>query len=203
MSSDAGSRNSNQRRLIAALEACQKEFATGISEYALIRLLQSERFLLLDEDALRDSLTLFQCHFMLFNGLYQLRDKWVKADKGWLSIHATAIVLQPLTHSEAGLAEADPLQAYYLDWANLDQTNKQDVDDLISDFWLRMGNTLTPAEEQKARQILEFNPDEALSKSLVKKRYYKLQHHHHPDKGGDGEAASDLTWAYNVLVGAV
>lgn len=51
----------------------------GLSEHSLINLLQQEPHCFFDEQALRDSHTLFQTHFLLFHCLYRLQKQWAEA----------------------------------------------------------------------------------------------------------------------------
>ncbi len=192
------------RALYQALESMEADFRSGISEYALISRLQKPPFELLDNQALRDNLLLFQCHFVLFNLLYTLQVQWAMEGKGWLDILATNIVLLPVDDLSKRLTLADPLRVYYLDWNNLDATRREDVDELIADFWVKMGRPAAPpasrSELSEARAVLEISEDAVLDRSLVKKQYRRLQHQHHPDKGGDNAHSGRLIWAYELLI---
>lgn len=195
------------RALYQALESMEADFRSGISEYSLITRLQQPPFELLDEQALRDNLLLFQCHFVLFNLLYTLQVQWAREGKGWLDILATNIVLLPDDDLAKRLTVPDPLRLYYLDWNNLDATRREDVDDLIACFWAKMGRpSASPAsgsELLEARAILEIAEEAAIDRSLVKKQYRRLQHLHHPDKGGDNQHSRKLVWAYELLMTSV
>lgn len=192
------------RALYQALESMEADFRNGISEYTLISKLQKPPFELLDEQALRDNLLLFQCHFVLFNLLYTLQVQWAQEGKGWLDILATNIVLLPTQELSNRLTLPDPLRVYYLDWNNLDATQREDVDELIEGFWVKMGRAATPVvtsgEMAQARALLEISEEAVLDKTLVKKHYRRLQHLHHPDKGGDNTLSRQLIWAYEVLI---
>jgi hypothetical protein len=100
------------------LNAFQSQFTAGISEFELITALKQPPYSLFDEDALRDPLTLFQTHFVLFHSLYHLRNEWREQKVGELDIRATQIKLDSILSFDADLQVADPLADYYLDWTN-------------------------------------------------------------------------------------
>ncbi|QJR81171.1 molecular chaperone DnaJ [Alteromonas pelagimontana] len=198
-----------QQQLFSALISLQSQLQQGLSEYSLLQILQSPPYSLIDKNALRDSLSLFRCHFVLFNALYQLRCQWLKEKHGVLSIHATQIKLAPYQAMPEGLTTEDPLQSYYLDWQNFTDTSKQDVDGLIDGFWRQMagekglhvgGAEQKNAEQEKqARQVLLIAEATTLSLPLIKRQYKKLLHQLHPDKGGNEDEAKMLIWAYQLL----
>lgn len=195
------------RHLQLTLYAMQSRFEAGISEFELISLLQKSPYSLFDEAALRDSLALFRCHFILFHCLYRLQDEWLAEKQGLLNIHTTSIRLETLAVSTETPALADPLRDYYLDWNNFDSTGKEDVDALIDSFWVKMGSGIHMSADEntinEARNVLEIAPDIRLTRSLIKKQYRHLLHRHHPDKGGENPVAAELVRACEVLLSAV
>ncbi|MFC4698569.1 DNA-J related domain-containing protein [Glaciecola siphonariae] len=80
-----------------ALETFKPQFIEGMDEYSLIKSLKLPPFELFDDQALRDPLTLFQTHFILFHHLYQLRAQWRSQGVGELEIALTKITLLPMT----------------------------------------------------------------------------------------------------------
>lgn len=193
----------NQQALVRTLRAFEAEFTAGISEFALITRLQSAPYRVFDRDALADNLTMFQCHFVLFNALYQLRDQWFDERGLLLDIHTTSIEIRGEKAGPHAVMADDPLRTYYLDWSHFTSTSMQDVEALIDSFWERMGNPKVPANENDVRQakaLLGIPFDKTLSKSLIKKHYHKQQHLHHPDKGGNNVQAGKLSWANEVLL---
>mmetsp|Transcript_16093 Transcript_16093/g.50599 ORF Transcript_16093/g.50599 Transcript_16093/m.50599 type:complete len:92 (-) Transcript_16093:35-310(-) len=78
-----------QALLQEVLSSFQSQFVEGISEFEIITLLKQPPYSLFDEDALRDSLMLFQTHFVLFHSLYRLRNEWREQKVGELDIAAT------------------------------------------------------------------------------------------------------------------
>jgi hypothetical protein len=200
----AQSLDAYQDHLIHTLEQLESEFRLGLSEYELLSILRQPPYALFCGQSLSDPLTLFRCHFALFNGLYRLRDQWLASESGVLVIHTTKIQLQPYYANNSGLAKRDPLAEYYLDWANFKQTDADDVNQLIESFWRTMGaDTLVVTNSQElnqARDILGLSHDDALSSDLVKRQYRKRQHQQHPDKGGTADDAQQLNWAYELLL---
>lgn len=199
-----------QQRLHNLLRSWRDLFEKGISEYELLTLLKKPPHNLFDADSLSDSLVLFQTHFILFHTLYQLRDEWHAQKEGELDIFATLIKLQPpQVMVEQSIDKGDPLAQYYLNWDNLHQSNKNDVDVLLNSFWQKMlgGGTLAQPSDDTLLQslaILELGHIELPSLHLVtlstiKSQYRKLQHRYHPDKGGDNESAQAVSRAYTLL----
>lgn len=193
----------NEQALVATLRKLETEFVEGISEFGLISLLQAAPYHVFDSDALRDNLTLFQCHFVLFNALYTLRDQWFDERRQVLDIHATNIQLRTEKEGCNTVTTDDPLRSYYLDWSHFNSTSAQDVEALINSFWERMGNPVLAVDEHdvnRAKALLDIPDESVLSKSVIKKHYHRQQHLHHPDKGGDGALAGKLSWAKQVLL---
>ncbi|GGF62333.1 DNA-J related domain-containing protein [Alteromonas lipolytica] len=186
--------------LLEALTECKPLLAEGISEYQLIKQLQAPPWLLFTGIELSEPLAMFQCHFALFNALYRLSEEWRQAGVGELDIHTLAIRLKPVTQSKAALTGHDGLKAYYLNWDNFTDTNSNDVNALLDDFWQRMaGQTLPASDVTAARSTLELESDLPLEPALVKKQYRKLLQQHHPDKGGSTAKAQAISQAYRVL----
>jgi len=92
----------------------------GISEHTLIRRLATEGWPFFADAQLADQLQLYRVHFVLFHFLYRLRDHLRGEQRAELHISPLRIALGAYSEGRAGLAGADPLRAYYLDWDNLD-----------------------------------------------------------------------------------
>lgn len=171
-----------------------------LKEHQLITILQSPPYELFNADALSNSLTLFRCHFVLFHHLYILQDDCHQKNIGSLNIHTTKIVLVELNEKrQAGLAELDPIKAYYLDNANFDNTDHQDVEDLIDSFWKKMASGYDFSEEQKLQALALLDLQEPITQTQLKSQYRLKQHIYHPDKGGDEEISKQLLEAYQLL----
>lgn len=193
-----------QALLKDSLESFQIQFTQGISEYELIKALQDPPYALFNKDALRDSLVMFQTHFVLFHCLYQLRNTWRTQRVGELEIGPTLIKLHESVPNESGLEAADPLADYYLNWDNLKDTDAAGVEALLESFWQKMGgiNTLelaTQDEIQYAITILELPGVDKLNVTQLKQYYRKQQHAIHPDKGGSIEQSQAVLQAYTLL----
>jgi hypothetical protein len=191
------------------LVSFKPQFAEGISEFELINLLKEAPYQLFNADALSDSLVLFQTHFILFHALYKLRAHWRAELQGELDICATQIRLlpnveRPIPEDATNLQEAEPLAEYYLNWQNLSDTKHADVEDLLSQFWLKMAGfddqfSMSDQEVADACYTLEIGNRESLDLRLLKQQYRKLQHRYHPDKGGDVAQSQAVLHAYTAL----
>jgi len=195
--------DSVQACLVDTLFTFAEDLREGITEFELIKRLQAPPFSIFSASSLNTSLGLFQTHFLLFNALYHLQEKWLLERIGILRIHTLNIELQPFSENDAGLQRADPLRAYYADWQNLESTSETDVDALIDSFWkqwVSQREMVTEDQEVNARQVLEISQNEQLSAALLKKQYRQMQHRHHPDKGGNNARAQAVSDAYAVLL---
>ncbi len=188
--------------LVETLQHFQGIFRNGVSEYNLIQILKDKPFKLFNDNALNDTLALFQTHFVLFNALYQLQQRWRQDQTGLLRIHTTKILLEPYIRQHAAIGEHDALARYYLDWNNFSDTNINDVDAMLDSFWERMaGKTMVDTTElSHAKAILEIPEDKVMTKAFLKMKLRQLQHQHHPDKGGDPDKAKNLMMAYQRLL---
>ncbi|RUO73365.1 DNA-J related domain-containing protein [Idiomarina ramblicola] len=172
------------------------------TELQLIESLQSPRYEFFDKEALRDPLTLFQTHFLLFHCLYKLRERWRVQQKYELFIHTLNIERQPWHSGVSALAENDPLAEYYLDLNQLSTTSEADVESMLDDFWHRMGHSSSKAGNDmpaaEAWQLMEVEPP--ATRSFIKKQYRKLVHKYHPDKGGSVAKMQKVQKAYHRVI---
>lgn len=188
-----------------ALHGMAASFDDGISEYALLQSLQASPWHLFEGVNLSDSLAMFQTHFVLFNALYTLNDDWQRNGEAGLDIHTLKIIRRSqsakVSHSGSTQLESDdPLRAYYLDWSNLKDSDRDGVEKLLNGFWERfVGSGYTDDDVNKARSILELDEGMPLTATGLKRQYRKLLQTHHPDKGGSTEASQQITEAYRVL----
>jgi len=172
------------------------------TEHELIASLQEPPFEFFDKEALRDPLTLFQTHFLLFHCLYKLRERWREERKYELFIHTLNIECQPWQRGASALTEKDALAEYYLDLNQLGATSGADVESMLDDFWQRMGHsparvgTDMPVED--AWEIMEVKPP--ASQAVIKKQYRKLVHKYHPDKGGSVAKMQKIQKAYHRVI---
>jgi len=169
----------------------------GMSEFDLLKSLQSENLIHLEPDTFTDSLKLFKTHFLLFHHLYRLRDEWHEAGKGCLSIHTLSIQLRPYVQGDAALAFNDPLRAYYLDLDELAKTEAEDVERLLHSFWRGLAQPIHSGERQRALSILGLEKD--ADASMIQKAWRQQAMVLHPDRGGDAEQFKNVCWAKDYL----
>nr|MDN4503207.1 DNA-J related domain-containing protein [Alteromonadaceae bacterium BrNp21-10] len=178
------------------------EHTDGISEYALFKILQSAPYQLFEAEDLQDPLRLFQSHFIVFNALYHIREKWLSDHLGLLHIGCIRIRLAPWQSGQEGLVQQDKLRTYYLNWQHLADTDQQQVESLLDRFWLKFAG-LAPAESNNSmslQQALELlSLESPYSAQQLKQQYRKMLHRHHPDKGGENDHTGLLHQAYQRL----
>ena len=138
---------------------------------------------------------LFRAHFLLFNALYELRDRCLASRQAVLRIHALDIRWLPWEEGEAGLDSPDPLRDYYLDWSNLDDTSAVDVEEMIDSFWSRIGRI-----DGRAEALAELGLEDPVDDDMIKKRWRRLAMEHHPDRGGDTEQLQTIHAAIRTLL---
>jgi hypothetical protein len=176
--------------------------SNGLSEYELFNYLKSAPYKLFDSEVLRDPLSLFQSHFIVFNALYQLQDTWIQNKTGQLQIHCSCICHTPWDTTQNQLIRQDKLRAYYLDWANLSDTDQSQVEALLDSFWMAFSGmpSLDQDNNMPLQQALELlNLRTPYTSQQLKQQYRKLLHKHHPDKGGDNGQTVQLHNAYQRL----
>ncbi len=180
------------------LYALLREAPAGISEYALIQQLKTNHCAYIPQLPLTNKLVLFRTHFLLFNALYQLRDRLLEAREQHLQINTLCIQLLPYSSGTAELCEQDPLRSYYLDMSQLGDTSERDVERLLQSFWTRMQGG---EEKQAALQLFELSeqPSSGLNLSTIKQRYRQLVSIHHPDRGGSTSRLQSINTAMEIL----
>jgi hypothetical protein len=177
---------------------------TGVQTCALPISLKSPPYSIFDEDALCDSLMMFQTHFVLFHCLYQLRNRWREQKIGELVIGLTTITLNPILESSINIETEDSLANYYLDWSNLGCSNKNDIEALLDSFWQKMAGAelnanMSLSELKRVCIVMEIESLADITLLELKQQYRKLQHKNHPDKGGSRRASQSVLQAYSQL----
>ena len=176
-----------QHFLLETLQA----FPEGIREYDLIQCLSQQENVLLNTDPFRDHLSLFQTHFLLFHVLYRLQQEVVNTKAFSLEISSLLIQLKPYQASTTGqLNRHDPLRDYYLDIDQLQNTNQQDVTELLDSFWRRFAGL-----ENRGNALLILGLEDPVSDTDIKLQYRRLAMQHHPDRGGEAEVFHRITIA--------
>jgi len=146
---------------------------------------------------LADKLVLFRTHFLLFNALYQLRDRLWREQRGTLQISPLCIQLLPYQAGSRELREQDPLRDYYLNLDHLRDTDERDVEKLLASFWTRMQGG---EEKRAALELFELaDQPQALTLATIKHRYRQLVSQHHPDRGGSTARLQSINKAMEIL----
>lgn len=169
----------------------------GLSEFELLSRLDDDPENTFEKGNMRDSLNLFQTHFLLFHALYRLQTALADAGEAYLEISALCIRLHPFKQSDRQqLAGHDPLRDYYLDLANLEQTQQADVDAMLGNFWRRY-----LLHDQRTEYLAVLQLEEGASSDEIRLQYRRLAMQHHPDRGGDTERLQQINEAYAALMG--
>jgi hypothetical protein len=166
----------------------------GVSEYQLIECLKQqnpENY----EWMKGDNLDIFRGHFILFHVLYKLRLFLWEQELHHLEIHTLKIKLMKWEQLGQGMVVVDPLQDYYLDLSQLEQTNAEDVEKMLDYFWVQFVH-LDGREDALA--VLELqDPVDDVS---IKLQYRRLAMLHHPDRGGDQKKLQAINRAMDQLL---
>lgn len=167
----------------------------GLSEFELIKALEADGEPGFEAGCLRDNLSLFQTHFLLFHTLYRLNDQLWEQGEGRLEINALHIQWLPLREGDQQqLAEHDPLRDYYLDLDNLKKADVQSVEELLQGFWKRF---ISNDERREALDTLELQ--DPVDWTEIKAQHRRLVMEHHPDRGGDEERLREINAAMEIL----
>lgn len=168
-----------------------------LSEYELLQQVRQHPLLetLATENA---DLQLFRQHFVLMNSLYQLRAiLWPFHYE--LNISALAITLT--AHDESGQTSSseaidryDALASYYLDWQVLNETDEDDVERLLNNFWKGFAGI-----ENQDAALAELGLTSEASAEEITRQYRKLALQYHPDRGGNSDKFQKITEAYQQL----
>jgi DnaJ-domain-containing protein 1 len=167
----------------------------GLSEHELITALDARGEDGFGKQRLRDNLSLFQTHFLLFHSLYALREKLIRQGDYGLEISALKIQLLSLNEEDAkSLGQHDPLRDYYLDLKNLENTTPEEVEQLLSSFWQRY---LSNDERREALDTLGLK--DPVDWPTIKQQHRRLAMEHHPDRGGDEVRLQAINTAMDKL----
>lgn len=170
----------------------------AVSEHELITQLKPELDNLqgLANDA---QLALFQVHFLVMNALYRLQGELIEE-----GLNLEISPLQIRLHTSAQTAPAGQalptdatdgvLAAYYLDFANLRDTDAAAVDGLLNQFWQRY---LAQDQHHAALSVLGLSV--GVEWGQIQSSYRKLSASLHPDRGGDSGEFIRVREAYEIL----
>ena len=201
INSHSDTKSSRQNHLLEPIACLLKSAATPVSEYQLMQQLQGQGWLeLLDSS---DSLALYSVHFLIYNALYQLRDRY-QAQGQYLYISALAIEIitpekssetsssnQLSSDSQTDLAE---LAAYYLDWQQLEAATRESVEQLLQSFWKRY---VEQDDLQLALEVLGVSDNDTYQH--IRQRYRQLAMQHHPDRGGNQQDFQRIQQAFALI----
>lgn len=201
INSSEDTESSRQNHLLEPIACLLESATTPISEYQLMQQLQGQGWLeALDSS---DSLALYSVHFLIYNALYQLRDRY-QAQGQYLYISALAIeIMTPDNNSEPSgchqlssdnqtdLAE---LAAYYLDWKQLEAATRESVEQLLQSFWKRY---VEQDDLQLALDMLGVSSNDTYQH--IRHRYRQLAMQHHPDRGGSQQDFQRIQQAFALV----
>lgn len=166
-------------------------------EYEIIQHLQ--QLGRLKKDCMASDLSLFRCHFLIFNALYRLQVLTRVHGHYQLSISSLEITAtinsQPVSRKiESSLTEHNPLSLFYLDVSNLINTTETDIASLLGNFW---NHYFDNSQKQKALNKLGLS--EPVDFKTIKQQYRRLAMQHHPDRGGNADTLIEIHQAMQCL----
>ncbi len=175
------------------------------SEYAIITHLQSLGRL--GKNVLSTPLSLFRCHFLIHNALYRLQYLALSHKRYQISISSINITLTPFNihalentalSGSGELSGQSKLGLFYLDLTQLNQTQEQDVNRLLDQFWKNFYN---PQQKIQALNTLNIHHNEHgnIDFKGIKKQYRRLVMQHHPDRGGEASQLIAIQQAMQCL----
>ena len=181
-----------QSRVLEILEG----YPEGLGEYELMQELSSRVEPNYMQAAFRDTLSLFQHHFLLFHTLYALQRRLCRERQTYLEISPSKIALRAMRANEGTqLAQTDPMCEYYLDLSNLDNTGQAEVDALFAAFWQWFHD-----DGRRGEALAVLGLEDPVDEAAIKRRYRRLAMEHHPDRGGDKEKLQQIHDAVRVLL---
>jgi len=186
-----------QNPLIPAVALIVKANPQGVSEFDLIQLLQTQCDFI-PSNFCGDNLSLFRTHFLLFNALYQLQVIWLEDEQLYLQVDALSIRIFPAgvgdEHNSLSAVGGAKLKAYYLNLEHLVETQKEDVESLLTQFWDKY-----TASDQRIEALTFLELSEPLTFQDIKLQYRRKAMACHPDRGGDNQTLQQLNAAMEVL----
>lgn len=191
--------NERTEHLLIALEAILRDSPQGVSELGLIRALQAPPWQLLGKVDFTSPTHLYPVHFLVFHGLYRLRDE-LGGQGETLAISPLLIKLgtSDVIAGHGPLAESDKLREFYLDLSQY-RLSEQAINAMMNDFWSgQTGQGPAPYDALEAARVLGFQelPERF---DQVKYRFRRAVMQAHPDRGGSTEDVQLLNEAFGTL----
>lgn len=183
-------------RLGQTLLSLLQRHPEGLSEHALLKLLQASDETAFPKGRIEGDMALFRMHFLLFHALYRLRDRLLAEGMGSLHIDVLKIQLGEIEKGVAGnsIAHHDPMRDYYLDLNNMTQTTAEELEQMLGAFWTRYF-----ADERRPHALAVLGLSDPVDNDMIRERYRRLAMQHHPDRGGDPARFIELREAMAVL----
>lgn len=180
----------------------------SFNEAQLLRQLCESNQAIFQSSLFSDDLALFQSHFILFNALHRLNNTGQDSATFSIEIDPSNIVAhfyqETSTDTEIkSFSKVDSIMRdYYLDWQNYDKTNKEDVEELLNNFWQKFSFMPTEPKDITA-QLQRMGFAELPNKIELKKSFKALSLKYHPDKGGDQTQFQQLLVDYQTIKNAM
>lgn len=169
--------------------------ASGLSEFELLRELETRAPDQFNAKQRRDNLSLFQTHFFLFHHLYVLQDRLLQQGIAKLEIGPLCIRLHAYSESSAtDIDNHDELRDYYLQLDHLRQTSGEEVEQLLNQFWRKL---ISNDKREQALAVLGLA--DPISWDEIRAQYRRLVMQHHPDRGGDVQRLQAINAALEWL----
>ena len=182
--------------LLFNLEELLKESPHGISEYELMKALGEYDGFNPFSRISGSSLDLFLKHYLLFHGLYRLRDRLLENYQFDIIISVMEVKLIPFVGSDNMVAKLDSLRDYYLDLSNIINSSKESVNDLLDSFWeMYLQNDL------RKNTLATLGLVDPIDDDAIVLEFRKQAMTHHPDRGGELKRFQAINEAYSLLIG--
>jgi DNA-J related protein/DnaJ domain len=185
-----------QNPLIIPILEILKSTQENISEYDLICKLEQQGIEYQVKNESYD-MTMFKKHFMTMNALYYLQMELI-AEGYYLLITPLKIKIEIINQATESTSLANDaeikIRDYYLDWQHFDKTTQQDVETLLSGFWIKYF-----ALEKREHALAVLYLDAEVSWDEIQQTYRRLARQHHPDKGGKHSVFIEIREAYEIL----
>ena len=203
MNRESNSATDRDNPLLPLVLRLLRERPEGLSEYDLLKRIETESTHFDDSGADDAQLALFRKHFLIMNALYRLQETLWRDEGLRLTISPLRIALEAArinaddtpAASGAVVSHGDAaLRAYYLDWQQFIATDGAAVAELLAGFWRRYAAHDGRAE---ALAVLQLGVD--ADWQTVRRQYRRLAAASHPDRGGDTARFLAVRAAYEAL----